>query len=123
MILDLNCLLDLYLSTINHILSTKNLISMITSKNIFYHELIGLYCEVIGSSNKALVGLSGIVIDETKNTLLIGKNSNKGIEEKRIPKNVSLFHFKLPNEKWVEIDGKILVNRPEDRIKKRYRKI
>jgi ribonuclease P protein subunit POP4 len=96
---------------------------MITSKNIFYHELIGLYCEVIESSNKSFVGISGKVIDETRKTVLIEKTCEKGVEEKLIPKNVSIFHFKLPNGNWVEIHGKILVNRPEDRIKKKFKKI
>jgi ribonuclease P protein subunit POP4 len=96
---------------------------MISSKNIFYHELIGLYCEVIDSSNKSFVGIKGKVIDETKKTVLIEKISEKGIEEKLIPKIVSIFHFKLPDNNWVEIHGKILVNRPEDRIKKKFKKI
>ncbi|MCL2687667.1 MAG: ribonuclease P protein component 1 [Methanobrevibacter sp.] len=92
---------------------------MITSMNIFYHELIGLYCEVVKSSNDFLIGISGKIIDETKKTISI--ETDNGI--KMIPKNVSIFHFLLPNEEWVEIDGKILVNRPEDRIKKRYKKL
>ena len=96
---------------------------MITSKNIFYHELIGLYCEVIESSNKSFVGISGKVVDETKKTILIEKICGNGIEEKLIPKDVSIFHFKLPNGNWVEIHGKILVSRPEDRIKKKFKKI
>ena len=96
---------------------------MITSKNIFYHELIGLYCEVIESSNKSFLGISGKVIDETKKTILIEKICENGIEEKLIPKDVSIFHFKLPNGNWVEIHGKILVSRPEDRIKKKFKKI
>lgn len=96
---------------------------MITSKNIFYHELIGLYCEVIESSNKSLIGISGKVVDETKNTVLIEKICEDGVKEKLIPKSVSIFHFRLPNGNWVEIHGKILVSRPEDRIKKKFKKI
>ena len=93
---------------------------MINSENRFYHELIGLELKVINSSNKSLIGLSGIVIDETKKTLKI-ETSTKG--EKLIQKNVSIFHIILPDKSKVEIDGKILLNRPEDRIKKRYKKI
>ena len=44
---------------------------MISSKNIFYHELIGLELKVVDSSNPSLIGLCGTVIDETKKTLLI----------------------------------------------------
>ncbi|MBX7076296.1 MAG: ribonuclease P protein subunit [Methanobacteriaceae archaeon] len=93
---------------------------MINSNNIFYHELIGLELEVIDSSNKSLIGISGIVIDETKKTLKIETINNK---EKLIQKDVSIFHFTLPDGLKVEINGKILLNRPEDRIKKRYKKI
>ena len=92
---------------------------MITSKNVFYHELIGLYSEVVKSSNKFLIGISGNIIDETKKTISIETEN----DVKVIPKNISVFHLLLPNGEWVEIEGKILVNRPEDRIKKRYKKL
>ena len=93
---------------------------MINSQNIFYHELIGLEVEVFNSTNKSLIGINGKIIDETKKTLKLETDKD---EEKLIPKNVSIFHFTLPDGSCVEIDGKILVNRPEDRIKKRYKKI
>ena len=106
---------------------------MISSKNIFYHELIGLELKVVDSSNPSLIGLCGTVIDETKKTLLIevlekDLSSNQNdfdfiYKEKLIQKDVSLFQFKVPDGTIVEIDGKILLNRPEDRIKKRYKKI
>ena len=106
---------------------------MISSKNIFYHELIGLELKVVYSSNPSLIGLCGTVIDETKKTLLIevlekDLSSNQNdfdfiYKEKLIQKDVSVFQFKVPDGTIVEIDGKILLNRPEDRIKKRYKKI
>lgn len=115
---------------------------MISSKNIFYHELIGLELKVVDSSNPSLIGLSGTVIDETKKTLLIevkekvqdkdfqdkDLSSNQNdfnfiCKDKLIQKDVSVFQFKVPDGTIVEIDGKILLNRPEDRIKKRYKKI
>ena len=127
---------------------------MISSKNIFYHELIGLELKVVDSSNPSLIGLMGTVIDETKKTLLIevpikafdnGSESmgldnlsngqdedfssnqqnhfNLIYKEKLIQKDVSIFQFKVPDGTIVEIDGKILLNRPEDRIKKKYKKI
>ena len=118
---------------------------MISSKNIFYHELIGLELKVVDSSNPSLIGLCGTVIDETKKTLLIEvkseiptgtddgevdgdlssnqENFNFIYREKLIQKDVSVFQFKVPDGTIVEIDGKILLNRPEDRIKKRYKKI
>ncbi|WP_409199555.1 ribonuclease P protein component 1 [Methanobrevibacter sp. DSM 116169] len=96
---------------------------MINSKNIVYHELIGLSVNVHKFNNESLNRI-GTVIDETKNTLKIEFITGNGkITEKVFPKKVSTFQFKLPNGEFVEIDGKILLIRPEDRIKKRYKKI
>ncbi|MDO5848782.1 MAG: ribonuclease P protein subunit [Methanobrevibacter sp.] len=96
---------------------------MITSKNLVHHEFIGLNVRVISSTNKSL-DLNGIIIDETKNTIKIEVKNDKGIyEEKLIPKINSIFQFKLPNNEIIEIEGNILSIRPEDRIKKRFKKI
>lgn len=95
---------------------------MITPKNVVHHELIGLYVKVV--SNNDSLKLNGIVIDETKNTLKIEVEKENGIfEEKLIQKKNSIFQFKLPDGKFVEINGDILSIRPEDRIKKRFKKI
>lgn len=97
---------------------------MISSKNIFYHELIGLEIKIVDSTDSYLIGLTGKVVDETKKTFLIQTNSSfKEKSEKLIQKDISVFQFKVPDGTIVEIDGKILLNRPEDRIKKRYKKI
>ena len=45
------------------------------------------------------------------------------LPEKIIPKKGSIFTFELPNGEKVEINGNILSIRPEDRIKKRFKKI
>ena len=118
---------------------------MISSNNIFYHELIGLELKVVDSSNASLIGIRGTVVDETKKTFLIevkprsscenietcpGINSpiqessnlssrstgsfirndvsiNSDSALKLIPKDVSIFEFKVPDGTIVEIDGKI----------------
>ncbi len=41
----------------------------ITPRNLLKHELIGLLVEVIDSSHKGFVGISGIVVDETMKTI------------------------------------------------------
>ena len=92
---------------------------MITSNNLVHHEFIGLKVHVTNAKNKSL-DLKGTIIDETKNTIKIEEEDNA---EKVIPKNGSLFVFELPNGEKVEIDGNILSIRPEDRIKKRFKKI
>lgn len=91
---------------------------MITPYNIFRHEFIGLKIKVVDSSHPGFRGIKGNVVDETKNTIKIEDDKGK---EKIIPKKVSVFHFELPDGRKVEIEGKILVARPEDRIKKRFR--
>lgn len=93
---------------------------MITPQNLFQHELIGLTVEIVESSNMGLVGIKGKVVDETRNTIRVEVDDRY---ESIIPKNVAIFHFQTPEGQKVEIDGKILVSRPEDRIKKKFRKI
>ena len=92
--------------------------STATPENVIRHELIGLHLEVVRSSNKDLIGQSGIVIDETKNMLVI----SQGGKRKLIPKSVAIFHFTLQNGTKVEVDGRKNVGRPEDRLRKRVRK-
>jgi len=91
---------------------------MRTPENLVRHELIGLKAEVVESTNKKNIGLRGKVVDETRNMLVIEKKGNK---EVRITKEYNVFVFYLGKEK-VKIEGKILMARPEDRIKKKFRK-
>ncbi|RLI24111.1 MAG: ribonuclease P protein subunit [Candidatus Hecatellales archaeon] len=86
----------------------------LTPRNIVRHELIGLEARVAGSSHKGYVGISGRVVDETRNMLVI--LSQNGF--KKIPKKTSTFHFKLPDGSLVEVEGWKIVGRPEDRVKK-----
>ena len=89
----------------------------INPRNIVRHELCGLRVKVVKSKDPSQVGLKGIVIDETYKTFKIETEEGK---EKIVPKDINVFVFTLPNGKKVEIDGKILVGRPEDRIKKKF---
>ncbi|NIP66545.1 ribonuclease P protein subunit [Candidatus Bathyarchaeota archaeon] len=86
---------------------------------IIQREFIGLNAEVVNSSNPTCVGISGRVVDETRNLLFI-KHQN---EKKAIVKNTAVFHFTLADGTVVEIDGKTLIGRPEDRVKKRIRRL
>ena len=92
---------------------------MITVKNLVHHEFIGLNVSVSSLKNKSL-NLKGTIIDETKNTIKI-----EGFDriERTIPKKDSLFIFEIPDGEKIEVDGNILSIRPEDRIKKRFKKI
>jgi len=88
---------------------------MINERNLVRHELIGLEVEVKKSTNKSQIDIKGRVVDETYNMLII--ETKKG--EKWVEKKSCVFIFKLPNGKKVEVEGWVLVGRPEDRIKKK----
>ena len=96
----------------------------ITAENIVRHELIGLKVKVEKSSDESLEKLKGNVIDETYNMLKIEgkKRGGKKVKEKSVPKQKSIFIFALPNGDNVEVNGELLVSRPEDRIKKKFKK-
>ncbi len=85
---------------------------MISSRNVLRHELIGLDVLVSGATNPQQRGLSGRIIDETRNLLVI--ETQKGI--KRIAKMHSVFRVSLPGGEIVEIDGSVLALAPERRI-------
>lgn len=91
---------------------------MRTPENLVKHELIGLKVKVVESSNKKNIGIKGRVINETRNILVIEKSNGK---EVKLSKETNVFVFELDG-KNVRIDGKVLVGRPEDRIKKKFRK-
>ena len=86
-------------------------------KDISRLELIGLSIEITESGNKSLVGLRGKIIDETKNVLTL--DTKNGI--KKVIKSQIKFKMETNNKK-IEVNGKLITNRPEDRLK-RTRKI
>lgn len=90
----------------------------ITPQNLVRHELIGLKVKVTQSTDGTQKGLSGVVVDESYSTLLI-ESAGK---EKRVVKSNCVFVFTLPDKKKVEVEGKVIVSRPEDRIKKKQPK-
>lgn len=90
----------------------------ITARNLTRHELIGLRVKIIGSSCKSNIGLLGKIINETKNMLVISNDSR----QHWLPKEESNFQFKLQDDSTVEVEGKRLVGRPEDRVKKAVRR-
>lgn len=91
---------------------------MITPKNIIRHELIGLHAAVAKSSNRSCIGISGKVVNETKNLITI--KTEKG--EKKIQKENTEFIFMLPSGAKVKVDGSQLAVKPEDRIKLKTKK-
>lgn len=88
---------------------------MITPQNIRIHELIGLQASVKRSLSAPHSGLSGVVVDETKNMLVLRGKDGK---ERRVPKRGCVFSFALPSGEKTEVSGDSIAFRPHDRPKK-----
>lgn len=86
-----------------------------TKKNILFSTFIGLEVEISNSSQHDLIGLKGKVVDETKNLLVIEKGDGNSV---KIPKISSIFVFTLDDGSKMEIVGKKICFRPEERPKK-----
>jgi ribonuclease P protein subunit POP4 len=87
----------------------------ITPENIVYHELIGLPVVVETAPYLA----SGIVVDETRNMLVVRSAERHEI---KVPKSCCSFVFTIPDGRRVRVRGDLLQSQPENRIPKRKRK-
>jgi ribonuclease P protein subunit POP4 len=92
---------------------------MKVTASIVQHEFIGLETKVVRSSNPKVVGIAGKVVDETRNTLTILHKGKRRV----VIKDTSVFDFVMLDGTIVEMDGRVIVGRPEDRIKKRPRRL
>ena len=79
-------------------------------------ELIGLPIVVETSTDPTKIGISGKVVDETARMLVI--ETEDGI--KKVPKKECTFTFYYEG-KFVSVDGRLIVGRPEERIKRGLR--
>jgi ribonuclease P protein subunit POP4 len=93
--------------------------SPVEPRNLLRHELIGLEVRVVKSNQPSHTGTEGTVINETRNTLTI---NHKG-GDKVVAKETSTFQFRLPDGSIMEVEGKNLIKRPEDRVKTRLKKL
>ncbi|MEM4717822.1 MAG: ribonuclease P protein subunit [Desulfurococcaceae archaeon] len=84
-------------------------------ENIYYHELIGLKIRILQYPDEKVVGLEGIVVDETLKILVIEKADKSVI---KVFKANGIFEFTLPNGEKVIIKGIDMIGRPWDRLKK-----
>jgi len=86
----------------------------VTAENINRHELIGLNARVSGGNNKSQKKIKGSIVAETRNTLTLSNRK----KEKTVSKGEASFIFNLGGT-LVEVEGKTLIGRPEDRVKKK----
>ncbi len=89
----------------------------ITPYNILRHELIGLRAKVAESRDPGLVGVSGVITDETKNTITLkGPKGSKKVAKEQVTLSI---HTDSGDE--LLVNGSLLLGRPEERIKKKIR--
>ena len=92
---------------------------MKVTPDIIRHDFIGTEGKIARSPHADYIGIHGEVIEETKNTFTI---MHKG-KAKSVIKNSAVFNFKFSDGTTVEIDGKLLVGRPEDRLKRTVKRL
>ncbi len=87
----------------------------IAPDNILKHELVGLSTHIVESRDPHLFCRRGTILGETKEMLHL--DTERG--QMSVSKGICVFDITLPNGLVVRIDGKRLIGRPEDRVKKR----
>ena len=92
---------------------------MKVTPDIIRYEFIGSKGKIVKSSHEDYVRINGEIIDETKNTFTI---LHKG-KAKSIIKSEVVFNFSFSDGTIIEIYGKLLVGRPEDRLKKTIKRL
>jgi len=80
---------------------------------VLARDWIGLMVEVVASPNRFEVGLKGLVVDETMNTLKI--KTDKGL--KMVAKRGRMFEVEVDGGRY-RVDGNLIAFRPEERIMK-----
>jgi ribonuclease P protein subunit POP4 len=83
------------------------------NRNIVLSELIGLRARIVDSLDKKQKGITGNVIDETKNTVIMETAEGK----RSFVKMISRFRFYTPDGSF-EVEGKEIDFRPDERIEK-----
>ena len=92
---------------------------MKVTPDIIRYEFIGTEGKVARSTHKDYVGCGGKVVGETKNTFTFLSEG----KTKSVIKESAVFNFKFDDGTVVEIDGKLLVGRSEDRLKKSVKRL
>ena len=80
-------------------------------RDVLCCEMVGKHVKVIEAENQALIGIEGEVVDETQQTLVLKQG-------KKLLKSQVKLEINIRDQKII-VDGKALVGRPEDRIKRK----
>lgn len=86
----------------------------VTSQNVIAYELIGIDAKIVESRDPTLEKVSGKIVYETKNMLMLNANNKM----KMIPKKVVKLALELPDNSECLVNGSDLIGRPEDRIQR-----
>lgn len=78
--------------------------------------MVGLQATVVEATHEGY-RCKGRLISESRNTVKIGCQG----KTKTLPKDSIVLELDLPGKCRVRVDGRLLLARPEDRIKKKYR--
>jgi ribonuclease P protein subunit POP4 len=92
---------------------------MKVTPDIVRYEFIGAHGKVAQSLHEDYIGLAGKVVGETRNTFTLLSQA----QEKSVIKEFTIFNFTFGDGTSVDIDGKLLVGRPEDRLKKSIKRL
>lgn len=81
---------------------------MSMSTHVIHAEWIGKHIRVINATNPSQKGTEGVVVDETRNTVMV--ETSRGV--KRVQKHGSVFEVE-----GHEVEGDDVLAAPEERIK------
>jgi ribonuclease P protein subunit POP4 len=82
--------------------------------NLYKGNLMGKIAQVKQSKDSSLIGTRGLIVEDTKNMLLI-ETSNKRII--KIPKSIVVIDLQEGTSKSLAIEGTNLIGTPAERIK------
>ena len=92
---------------------------MKVTPEIISYEFIGIKGKVAKSPHLDYVGVGGKIIEETRNTFtFLGEGLRRSVI-----KESAIFDFNFEDGTVVQIDGKLLVGRTEDRLKKSIKRL
>jgi ribonuclease P protein subunit POP4 len=92
---------------------------MKVTSDVINGEFVGTEGRIAESRHSGYFGISGEVIGESKNTFTILQDG----KTKSVVKEAAVFSFRFSDGTVVEIDGKLLMGRPEDRLKKSMKRL